>query len=220
MFALRQRMVSLATVAVFPPLALLVVLAPVVVPWLFGEAWTAAVLPTQILAAGGAAMMVTDITGSVIMAMGRARAVLIWAIAHFIVYAAAVLMVAGYGLSAVCAAAVGSHTFFLILYYAIMVHGREEKAIPLLLRDIRPALAGCVALGAVAWPLSYVLGSEGVATVPRLVLVACAGMGAYVLALKLWFPDAFRGLWKIIDRLVPTAWLRSRVRRVPALADR
>ena len=136
-------------------------------------------LPTQILAAGGAAMMVTDIAGSVIMAMGRARAVLIWAIAHFVVYAAAVLMVAGYGLSAVCAAAVGSHTLFLIFYYAIMVHGRDEKAIPLLWRDVRPAIVGCLALGAVAWPLSHVLGSEGVQTVPRLVLVTCAGMAAY-----------------------------------------
>jgi hypothetical protein len=165
-------------------------------------------------------MMVIDIAGSVILAMGRARAVLIWAIAHFIVYAGAVLMVAGHGLSAVCIAAVGSHTLFLIFYYAIMVHGRPERAIPLLWRDVRPAIVGCLALAAVGWPLSRVLGSEGVQTVPRLVLVGCAGMAAYVLALKLWFPDAFRGLWKIIDRLVPTAWVRSRVRRVPAVAER
>ena len=39
------------TVLLFPLLALLVLLAPVVVPWLFGPAWEPAVLPTQILAA-------------------------------------------------------------------------------------------------------------------------------------------------------------------------
>src|SRR3954469_18283192 len=87
MFVLRKRMVRLATVVVFPPLALLIVLAPVLIPWLFGPAWEAAVLPTQILCAGGAAMLVTDLAGSVLMATGRARAVLIWAIAHFAVYA-------------------------------------------------------------------------------------------------------------------------------------
>ena len=68
LFALRRRMVRLLTVVLFPLLALLVILAPVVVPWLFGPAWEPAVLPTQILAGGGAATIVIDAVGSALMA--------------------------------------------------------------------------------------------------------------------------------------------------------
>ena len=41
------------------------------IPWLFGARWTQAVLPTQILALGGAATLVTDCAGAVLMARGR-----------------------------------------------------------------------------------------------------------------------------------------------------
>ena len=53
MFALRRRMVRLLTMTIFPLLVGLVVLAPVVVPWLFGPDWVPAVLPTQLLAGAG-----------------------------------------------------------------------------------------------------------------------------------------------------------------------
>src|SRR5919197_1417689 len=43
MFLLRRRMVRLLTMTVFPLLVGLVVLAPVVVPWIFGPAWEPAV---------------------------------------------------------------------------------------------------------------------------------------------------------------------------------
>ena len=66
MLELRRRMVRLLTVTVFPLLVGLVVLAPVVVPWIFGPAWTEAVLPTQLLAGAGAATVVIDAVGSVL----------------------------------------------------------------------------------------------------------------------------------------------------------
>lgn len=55
---LRRRMVRLLTVVLFPLLASLVLVAPVVVPWLFGADWEPAVLPTQILAGAGTATVV------------------------------------------------------------------------------------------------------------------------------------------------------------------
>jgi PST family polysaccharide transporter len=220
MFALRQRMVWLATVAIFPPLVLLMVLAPVIVPWLFGSEWTDAVLPTQILAAGGAAMVVNDIAGSVLLARGRARAVLIWAIAHFIVYAGAVIFASRYGLAAVCFAAVSSHTVFLVLYYWMLVQDRPERALPLLWRDIRAAAVSSVALAAVAWSVNAFLGEEGVPTIPRIILVSCAGTAAYLISLRIWFPSALRDLLRLVRRVVPTERLRATIRRVPLLANR
>ena len=71
MLALRGRMVRLLTVMLFPALVVLALLAPTLVPWLFGPAWEPAVLPTQILAAAGAACLVIDQVGAVLMAAGR-----------------------------------------------------------------------------------------------------------------------------------------------------
>ena len=84
MFALRRRMVRLLTVVVFAPLTCLVLLAPVLIPWLFGPAWEPAVLPTQILAGAGAATVVIDAVGTVLMAAGRSRAMLGYGVAHFV----------------------------------------------------------------------------------------------------------------------------------------
>src|SRR4051794_22306026 len=64
MDALRAQMVSLLTVLLFPSLALLAIVAPVAVPFIFGEEWRPAVVPTQVLALGGAATLVIDAVGT------------------------------------------------------------------------------------------------------------------------------------------------------------
>ena len=104
LLGLRRRMVHLQTVVLFPLLVLLLVLAPVVVPWLFGPAWEGAVVPTQILVAGGAASLVINAAGSALMAEGRAKALLGYGVAHFVVYVGAVVAVAHMGLAAVAIA--------------------------------------------------------------------------------------------------------------------
>jgi lipopolysaccharide exporter len=220
MFALRQRMARLATAAVFPLLAMLIVLAPVIVPWLFGTRWEAAVVPTQILTGGGAAMLVTDVTGSTLQAVGRTRAISCWATAHFIVDVGAVLVASSYGLTAVCIAAVAAHAVLAVIGYWVLLQGHPKRALSLLWADVRAAIVSCVALVAIAWPVSHLLGDEGVPAVPRIALVAAAGFAAYVASLQLFFPAALRELTTLVRRVVPTARLRARVRRAPLLANR
>src|SRR3954470_13078780 len=113
MYALRRRMVRLLTIVVFPLLTCLAILAPVVVPWVFGPEWQPAVLPTQILAGAGAATVVIDAVGTVLMAEGRTRAMLGYGVAHFTVYVSAVLLGSRWGLAGVSVAAVGVHLIFL-----------------------------------------------------------------------------------------------------------
>ena len=48
-----MRLLRLNTALIFPLLALLIVLAPDLVPWVFGSDWTDAVAPTQVLAVAG-----------------------------------------------------------------------------------------------------------------------------------------------------------------------
>ena len=51
-------------------------IAPTLVPWMYGSQWDAAVTPTQILVIGGASTLMIDACGSALMAVGRARTIL------------------------------------------------------------------------------------------------------------------------------------------------
>src|SRR5204863_258758 len=77
MFAMRRRMTRLLAVLVMPLLTGLALFAPIAIPWLFGPAWTSAVVPTQILAAGSAAYAITlralfnDVWADLVKLLGR-----------------------------------------------------------------------------------------------------------------------------------------------------
>ena len=203
MLALRRRMVQLLTVVLFPLLLTLVLLAPTVVPWLFGPAWEPAVLPTQILAAGGAAVLVTDAVGSALQAAGRARALLGYGVAHFVVYAGTVLAVASHGLAAVAIAASIVHTVFMVIAYGVLMYHEEGGTFGVLWGDIAPACVCCLMLFAAAGPVEY-----GLESAEAPVLAHVAGVGgmaalAYLLALRALFPASWADLSAALRRLVP-----------------
>jgi O-antigen/teichoic acid export membrane protein len=220
LFALRKRMVRMLTVVVFPLLTCLVVLAPVAIPWVFGPAWEGAVLPAQILAGAGAATVVIDAVGTVLMATGRARALLGYGIAHFVIYVAAVLVGAGWGLAGVSVAAVSTHLVFLVVAYQVLLRDAGLRPLRLLWDDISAATVACVALVAVAWPLDAALRDAGVAPIFQLAVVGGVAAIPYLLALKLWFPEAWRDLWGLISRVLPMRPLQAAVRRLPLPAGR
>ena len=220
MFAMRQRMVRLLTITLFPLLAGLVVLAPVVVPWVFGPAWEPAVLPTQILAGAGAATIVIDAVGTVLMAAGRSRALLGYGMAHFVVYVGAVLVASSWGLAAVSIAAVSVHVVFLVVAYEVLLRDRPERTLRFLWDDLSAATISCIALIAVAWPTDLALGGSGSPTVVRVALVALVGACAYLGALRVWFPDAWRDLATLARRVLPMRPLRAGIRRVSIPAGR
>jgi O-antigen/teichoic acid export membrane protein len=216
MFALRRRMVRLVTLAVFPILSLLVVLAPVVVPWLFGAAWAPAVVPTQILAGAGAATVVINAAGTVLMASGRSRAMLGYGVAHFMVYVSAILVASSYGLVAVCIASVSSHVVFVVVAYVVLLHGRDEGTLRCLWDDVAAAAVSSFALLAVSWPLALALGSAGAPPVLDVLLVAGVGWSAYLAVVRLWFPTAWRDVSAVCRRVIPMRRLGAVIRRVPA----
>ena len=218
MFALRRRMVRLLTVVLFPLLTLLALLAPVLVPWLFGPAWEPAVLPTQILAGAGAATVVIDAVGTVLMAAGRSRAMLGYGIAHFAVYAGAVLVASSHGLAAVSAAAVAVHVVFIVVAYQLMLRGRSERTLRLLWDDTAAATVSCVVLVAVGSPVDIALDNAGAAAPLHIMLVAAAGAMAYLAALRLAFPAAWRDVRAVLRRVVPAGSLRAAARKLPGAA--
>jgi O-antigen/teichoic acid export membrane protein len=220
MFALRRRMVRILAIVLFPLLALLIVLAPVAVPFIFGPAWEGAVLPTQILAGAGAATVVIDAVGTVLMATGRARAMLGYGIAHFVVYIGAVLVASNYGVAGVSIAAVSVHMIFLVIAYQVLLSGRGENALRFLWGDVSAATISCLALCAAAWPVDRALDASGAPALAQMAIVGLVGGVAYLAALRLWFAEGWRDLCAVLRRVLPERRLRAAVRRVPLLAGR
>jgi lipopolysaccharide exporter len=221
MLALRRRMVRVLTTFLFPLLVLLAILAPTLIPWLFGSAWEPAVVPTQILAAGGAATLVIDAVGPALMAQGRARALLGYGIGHFVVYAGAVVIAARYGLTAVAIAGAAVHGLFLLIAYQVMLGGWGGRALRSLWSDISAATVACGAMAAAAGAVEWVMDREGAPVLAHLAAVGAAGGAAYLVALRVAFPAAFSDIGAVVRRVLParSLTLLGRV-RAPLVARR
>jgi O-antigen/teichoic acid export membrane protein len=215
MAQMRRQMVRLLTITLFPLLALLAIGAPVLVPFLFGPKWTEAVVPTQILAVGGASTLVIDAAGTVLMANGRTRALLGYGLGHWIVYACSVFVVVPLGIDAVAVDAAVVHTLFLALAYVLMLRDSPEHPLGCLWRDVAPATIGCLGLVAVTLPASVALSAGHL---PRILWLAAVGLIAippYLLTLRLCFPETSRSLCAILAQLLPEhrrlGWAKRRL---------
>jgi len=214
MHAVRREMVRLLTVALFPMLVLLAIVAPTLVPWMFGSRWTGAVGPTQILALGGAATLMIDAVGATLMASGRARAMMTFGWVHFILYGTAVFLVAPLGLNAVATAAAVVHGAMLLWAYKLMLNEGGLKPFRQLWRDIAPATLCSVALAAAALPTSLALHAAHVPAFPQLALITLVGGTAYLITLRAFSPESWRTLSKIVGLLLPRARLPRVIRRL------
>lgn len=200
---LRQRMIHTITLILFPLLTALVIVAPRFVTWFYGPAWNAAVVPVQILAVGGGAMLVAQAVTVAMLGTGRARAVMWWGWGHFLAYGAAVFVVAPFGLAAIAIAAAVVHTAFLLISYLQLHHGRVRQAFKTLTKDILPAAASSLGLAAVALPVSVFASTLGIPMLPYLLLITLAGGAGYFLSLRLWFAGELRRLGLLAGRLLP-----------------
>jgi O-antigen/teichoic acid export membrane protein len=216
---LHRQMVRLLTIALFPLLVLLAITAPTLVPFVFGANWSAASTPVQILALGGAATVLIDAAGTVLMASGRPRAVLAFGAGHFAAYGLAVLAVAPFGITAVAIAAGVVHSAFVLVSYFLIGKGESHNFARRVWDDIAPATVCSAALAAVAVPTGLLLERAGLPDLAWMVAVGLVGSIVYVLVLRV----AFRGVWatqkKIFERIFP-ARLRNRLRLPTMLGGR
>jgi O-antigen/teichoic acid export membrane protein len=198
-----RQMVRLLTVVLFPLLVGLAISAPKLVPLLFGARWAPAVVPVQILALGGASTLVIDAAGTVLMATGRARALLGYGAAHFGVYGLTVLAVVPLGVTAVAVDAAVVHTAFLLVAYVLMLRGSDERPLARLWQDIAPASVSCLGMAAVAVPASLLLSAAHVPAVPWLAVVGLVSAPAYLLTLRACFPETWRSQLSLLQRVLP-----------------
>lgn len=198
-----ERATRIHAAVLLPLLALLIVTAPDLVPWLFGSRWAPAVEPVQILCVAG--MIAAILTGypQILLAAGRPRALLGFNVVLLAVYVGASWIAAPRGITALAIAVVGVHVFLLLSVYGVLF--RRVLGIPIrrLVTDLRPAVVCSALLLAVAWPAAELM--RGAGTPVPLLLAAVGGLGAivYLCALRSLFPAVWADLDRLIRRVLP-----------------
>jgi O-antigen/teichoic acid export membrane protein len=212
---MRRQMIHLLTITLFPLLVLLAIGSPVLVPFLFGSRWDAMIVPAQILAIGGASTLVIDAAGTVLMASGRARALLGYGVGHWIIYGLSVFFVAPLGIVAVAIDAAVVHTLFLFVAYALMLSDSDTRPLRCLWDDVAPATISCLGLAAVVVPASIALSAAHTPAILWLMAIGLLAVPPYLFTLRICFPEAWRSLRKVVEQFVPEhhrfRWVKQRL---------
>jgi O-antigen/teichoic acid export membrane protein len=209
---LHERAARVHAAVIFPLLALLIVLAPVAIPYLLGSAWAPSVRPAQILAVAG--MIAAVLTGyaQVMLAVGRPRALLRFNLGMLAAYAVVVALAASHGLIVVSIAVSVAYLGILAGVYRFLLARYVGISIARLIPELGPAIAGCLALAAVAEALLHVV-DPVLGELASLAIVGPAGLLAYAVALRAVSPPAWSDLRLLFARVLPPlGWPRRRPR--------
>jgi O-antigen/teichoic acid export membrane protein len=198
----RARIVRINATLIFPLLALFVAVAPVLVPFAFGERWEPAVLPAQILAVAGLVAMLNSGTGPLVMAVGRPRVLVVLHTVELVLYALTVALAASAGLTEVCVAVTCFQFVALICSYRFVLTPLVGVTLRRLAGDVAPATVGSCAVLAATMPLTAWVSGAGM---PAPVTIAAAGIvgGAVYLALiRQLFPAAWADVMLLAGRVL------------------
>lgn len=215
---LHERATRVHAATVVPLLAILIVTAPVLIPWLFGSDWGPSVLPTQILAVAG--MIAAVLTGfpQVLLAAGKPRALLYFNVGLLIVYAGAVFATVGQGIVAVAIAVVAVYVAQLVVVYAVLLRRVVGIRVSQMVGDLAPAVLGSLALLAVCFPLVHLL--RGADAPPLVILAAAGSIGLLIhcLVVRQLFPAVWHDLVALARRVLPSAMTRRGTARAEPIS--
>ena len=198
---LRSRIVRLYTLLILPVLALLILLAPLLVPAVFGERWEPAVLPTQILAVVGMINAMQGGLGPMIVAVGHPRALFTWNLVNIVSIGAAVYIAAPHGLEPVCLAVLGVRLVRYAAAYVFLLNRLAGVPIRRMWIDPMPAAVGSGFMCAAVVGLQALV-LKTIAPVAEVAAALALAPAAYILALRVLFPDALTDLLQALRRLL------------------
>jgi O-antigen/teichoic acid export membrane protein len=198
----RARIVRVNATLIFPLLALFIAVAPVLVPFAFGERWEPAVLPAQILAVAGMLVMLNSGTGPLVMAAGRPRVLVVLHTIELVLYAITVYAAASAGLTEVCIAVTCFQFLVLVCSYRFVLTPLVGVTLRQLCADVAPATVGGCAVAAVALPLTTLLSGAGVAAPFTIAAAALAGGVVYLTLLRQLFSAAWADVVLLATRVM------------------
>jgi O-antigen/teichoic acid export membrane protein len=199
---LRSRVMRVNATVIFPLLAVFVAVAPVVVPWLFGEQWEPAVVPAQILTIAGMARMINNGTPAVVLAAGKPRVLLVFNLYRVTALGVMVYIASRWGLNAVCFAVAAFQVITLFGSYRFMLSRIVGVTVRQLVLDTAPAVLASAAVLAFAYPLSEALADAGVPVLILVAIVGIVGAPVYLVVLRLTSRPAWDDLLLIFRRVL------------------
>ena len=197
---LRMRVLRVHAVVVVPLVALLIVLAPELIPLLFGERWEPAVVPAQILGVAGIFAALSTGSGPVVLAAGKPKPLLVWNIAKVTCISLAVFLTAPHGIVAVAVAVAAYRLLECLASYYFLLWRLVGIPLRQLWYDASPGVISSLPLLAVAVGTSAAASAADLPTVAHLTLVSLAGAASYLVTLRVLFRPAWRDLGLVIQR--------------------
>lgn len=175
---------------VCPAMTLTILLAPLAVPMIFGEAWADAVVPLQFIAAMTIQYVLGAFMGPLTIAVGRADWEFRWSVVTMVVALVVFPIglqwgIVGVAVSYLIMLSVLNPIRFMVIQRLVPVSARS------CLRALVPAVACSIAL-AVVWLLAEALLKGATSELVIAATASLAGAAAYVLALRVAWPDDFR----------------------------
>lgn len=201
--AMRERIVRLQTLVLFPLLGCLILVAPVAVPLVFGQRWEGAVEPTQILAVAGMMAAIQAGTGPLLLAVGRPGVLLRWNLGKIVGLGAVVYVVAPEGLVPLAIAVTAFNVLRSLLGQQLLLRRHAGIDVRALWIACLPGLVATAALLGCGWAVLEVGAALGTPQGATSAAAAAAGMAAYLGTLALAFRPALGELGDVANRLLP-----------------
>ena len=217
--SMHERATRVHAAVIFPLLASLIVLAPILIPFVLGPAWNPSVRPAQFLALAG--MIAAILTGypQVMLAVGRPRALLHFNLAMLVTYAVVVALAAQHGLVTIAIAVVAAYVLILAGVYRFLLQRYVGISVKRLVPELAPAVLGCLVLAAVGEPLRHLLEASSVPAAVTITLAGSAGLLAYCFGLRMVSHATWNDLRVLATRvLAPLPLSRVRGGGAPAAA--
>jgi lipopolysaccharide exporter len=197
---LRSRILEVQSIVLFPLLGALVVLAPELVPLVYGSRWEDAAVPVQLLAVAGMATIAASAGVPLMFAAGKGRPLFYFNLVRLAGFVAVVVWSSSYGLRTI-AIALAAYQVVLVAAQFIYLES-SEVGIPLgeTWAALVPASFATGAALAVAYPVVRVLLSE----VGDITLIFAGGaliVGLYILVLRVVFPSSWFAVLRLLAAL-------------------
>jgi O-antigen/teichoic acid export membrane protein len=178
------------SLVICPAMTLTILVAPIGVPAVFGEAWADAVVPLQLIAAMTIPFVLVSNMGPLTVAVGRADWEFHWSVVTMVVTLVSFPVGLQWGIVGVAASYLIMLSVLNPVRFAII-----QRLIPIstrgYLRALAPASTCSIAL-VVVWLLTEALLQDATSGLVLATAASVAGAAAYVVAFRVAWPDDFR----------------------------
>jgi len=178
------------SLAIFPAMTLTILIAPVVVPAVLGEAWADAVVPLQLIAAMTIPWILVSFMGPLTVAIGRPDCEFYFSVVFLVAMLIAIPIGLNWGIAGVASSYLIMLSLLNPIRFVII-----QRLIPIsargYLRALTPASVCSVVLS-VVWLLIEALLQGATNELVTATAASVTGAVAYVVALRVAWPDDFR----------------------------